>query len=192
MIFQVDLTAVTNAIGYKNVASVGNKFRAMKKRFDFKLSSKNGSGLIASLRAADTSPPSSSLPSVQVADGPEPVAPKSILKKRAAAPLKGNGRRKGAKVEEGAVPAGPLPTPDVTETQPAKPKGQRGRRKNPVKQAETDAPAGKQAKAAPSGYYDAAETVVATIGDTSFYVPASEMANEKETDVGGDMEAFEE
>jgi hypothetical protein len=187
MIFQVDLTAVTNAIGYKNVASVGNKFRAMKKRFDFKLSTKNGSGLIASLMAADASPASASLPS---ADGPEPVVPKSILKKRAAAPLKGNGRRKGAKVEEGPVPAGPLQTPDVTETQP-KPKGQRGRRKNPVKQ-ETDAPASKQAKAAPSGYYDVAETVVATIGDTSFYIPANEMANEKETEVGGDTEAFEE
>lgn len=181
MIFQVDLTAVTNAIGYKNVASVGNKYRALKKRFDFKLGSKNGSGHIATLKAADTG---SVKPTV--AEAPEPVTPKPVKKRAAPSPLKGNGRRKGAKAGEGPVPAGMLSNPDV---QPAKTPGKRGRRKvNHEKPAATDAPR-KQAKMTSTGD-EIAETLVTTIGEESFYIKSGGIDERAKSmmEAGGDTE----
>lgn len=184
MIFQIDLTAVTNAIGYKNVASVGNKYRALKKRFDFKLGSKNGSGHIATLKAADTG--SVNLP---VAEAPEPVTPKPVKKRAAPSPLKGNGRRKGAKAGEGPVPAGTLSNPDATGTQPTKTPGQRGRRKvNHEKPAETDAPR-KQAKMTSTGD-EITETLVANIGEESFYIKSGGIDERAKSmmEAGGDTE----
>ncbi|RAL02426.1 uncharacterized protein BO80DRAFT_443736 [Aspergillus ibericus CBS 121593] len=109
---QIDLTKVADALGYTNVASVGNRFRALRKRYAMNhLEAKAGSGAPKGVKPTDnvtdaTKQPDGNETEANGADGvdtkedseselPTPVKPKA----KQAAP------RKGAKTTSKPVPA---------------------------------------------------------------------------------------
>ncbi|KAL1968682.1 hypothetical protein VTN77DRAFT_1508 [Rasamsonia byssochlamydoides] len=121
----VDLTKVTNALGNKNVAATGNRFRALKKKYGLNLGSKGGSGIITSQDGSNATPPApSSQRSSFVAtpakpasndndysdDGADESTPTPATVKKVGANIRRP--RKGAKANQGPISAVPT-TPSI-------------------------------------------------------------------------------
>lgn len=117
---QVDLTKVTNALGNKSVPAMGNRFRALRKKYALNLGAKRGSCVITS-QDGDKSAESSS--SAMIPDTKTPVKGQtdSITEESDdddATPVpvtakKANVRRprKGAKANQGPISAAKTNTP---------------------------------------------------------------------------------
>ncbi|PYI03805.1 hypothetical protein BO78DRAFT_451220 [Aspergillus sclerotiicarbonarius CBS 121057] len=109
---QIDLTKVADALGYTNVASVGNRFRALRKRYAMNnLDAKAGSGVLKGVKQSDTMADSPKQPEgndsevngaddINMKEESEPELPTPVKPKaKKAAP------RKGAKTTSKPVPA---------------------------------------------------------------------------------------
>ncbi|PYH99938.1 hypothetical protein BO71DRAFT_290376, partial [Aspergillus ellipticus CBS 707.79] len=106
----VDLSKVASSLGYTNVASCANRFRAIRKRLGItNLESKTGSGIIkATATAEETQTNASSMTSTTKATATKASEPEisALAKPKAAKKTSG---RKGAKISSKPIPATDAP-----------------------------------------------------------------------------------